>query len=154
MKLLNPKIFLTLLIIASCNSSYPTGNKIVSLYITVSDFHGADGYTIEYLVTKDSLKIFSDCDFEGCNNKLIYKQKSDDVKTKRFLEFVSLLRIDTLKNSYIEEGFDGLYRQVSFQKNSNKIKYVRLERSHHPTIDTLVSEIRNLIAVEKYRTMR
>jgi hypothetical protein len=137
-----------------CTTPEKPRNGISSFYIDVRDFSTGEGYSIEYLLSMDSIKMFSNCDFEGCEDKQIYAQKLDDTQLKRFTKFISILRLDTLKNKYLEEGNDGLSRQVAFQKNSDRLKYIYLERFDHPIIDTLVSEIRNLITVEKFRTMR
>ncbi len=120
----------------------------------VSDFHGADGYTLQYLVTEDSIKMFSDCDFEGCKDSLIYRQRlSEDVVTG-FSKMIYDIRIDTLKTRYVESGFDGLSRTISYQRNSDKLKFILLERYSHPTVDSLISGIRKLIKDRKYREMR
>jgi hypothetical protein len=144
---------LTIFCIKSCKPVDEAKGR-ASFYIMISDVHGADGYTLQYLVTEDSLKMFSDCDFEGCKDSLIYRQGLSADAISKFSKVVYDIRIDTLKSQYVEDGFDGLTRRVSYQRNSDKLKFIQLERYDHPIIDSLVSEIRKLIIDKKYREMR
>ena len=111
--------------------------------------------TFYFQITRDSLKIYSNCDYENCAERLEYRQSNDPDKIKVFEQFLASYRFDTLKTKYADEGvFDGLFRTVTLQKNSNRIKSVRLENYDHPTIDTLLTLIEPLIKEEKFRTLK
>jgi hypothetical protein len=152
---MKPFSSLTSIAIVCCLNSNckPEANGVNSFYITVKNYNSAMGYSIEYLVTKDSLKMFSNCDFLNCEEEIIYKQKLDEESSRSFSKTISDIKIDSLKTKYVNEGFDGLIRTVLFQKNADKLKYIRLERYNHPTIDTLVLKIKNLITDEEYKNM-
>ncbi|MGC4022225.1 MAG: hypothetical protein QM734_09905 [Cyclobacteriaceae bacterium] len=122
--------------------------------IVIDDYYGAHGSTRICIVTNDSLKIVTNCDFVGCKEKVIYRQNLDNKFSYRFLKFVLQLRIDTLRYRYETRGFDGLVRLVTIQVDSKIYKEILFERFNHPTIYNLVLGINNLIMDEKFRFLK
>jgi hypothetical protein len=130
-------------------------DNVQQFYIGVKNYYGGEGLTFYFQVTRDSLKIYSNCDFENCSEKLEYRQRNDREMIKNLEHFLVLYRFDTLKARYADEGvLDGLFRTVTFQKNSDRIKSIRLENFDHPTIDTLLTLIEPIIKDEKFRTLK
>lgn len=125
-----------------------------SFTISLSDYLGASGQLYEYDIFRDSLKISYDCDFVNCHRKVIYRQEMRREVKHRFIQYLSGLRIDTLKSRYNNPGFDGLVRVVVIQRNSENPKSVLLERFRHPTISDLVKEINILIDDKNFRIRR
>ena len=111
--------------------------------------------TYYFQITRDSLKIYSNCDYTNCSERLEYRQRNDQDKIKAFEQFLASYRSDTLKINYADKGvLDGLVRTVTLQINSDRIKSIRLENYDHPSIDTLLTQIESLIKEEKFRTIK
>jgi hypothetical protein len=138
----------------SLGRAQSTDSLDFSFTISLTDYLGASGQLYEYEIFRDSLRISYDCDFVNCQRKVIYRQMIGGVFGERFIQFLSELRIDTLRSRYSAPGFDGLVRAVVTQRNSEQPRCVLLERFHHPTIDALVKEINTLIDDEKFRIRR
>src|SRR5688572_17206916 len=68
--------------------------------LVIEDYYGASGHAITYVVTRDSLKILTNCDFVGCEEAVVYKQVLNDTVSTRFSKAVFNLRIDTLQDRY------------------------------------------------------
>jgi hypothetical protein len=147
------RLILFLIIIAfSCSRT--ERKPIQQFYIGVRNFHGADGVTHYFLLTSDSLKIYVNCDFENCTEKIVYKQRNDEKKISDFEHFLASYRFDSLKTKYENKQAFDFYRTVTIQKNSDLIKTVRLDNYDHPTIDTLVVRIDNLINQDKFKIIK
>jgi hypothetical protein len=122
--------------------------------IFVLDHSLASDHTLQYLVTRDSVTILIDYDVTNSKEVTIYNQSIDDLTAARFAKFITMLQIDTLRDSYIGPGVCGHTRLVFVQDQFRRQKSIRLINSHHQTVDTLVAEIRNLIKDEKFRLVR
>ena len=143
-------ILIFLALTFSCTGGQTDG--IQHFNIKVKDFYGADGVTLYILVTLDSIKISSDCDYADCSEKTIYRQGNDDEKINDFKYFLSSCRLDTLKSSYEDKNVeDGLFRTVTVQINDDSIKSIQLNNIGHHDIDELIKRIDILIKVDKYR---
>ena len=124
-------------------------------YIGVRNFYGADGVTHYIVVTPDSTKIYVNCDFADCSEKVIYQQRNNQEQINDFGEFLTNYRFDTLKTIYEDRNvMDGLFRTITIQRNSDIIKSVRLNNYDHPTVDALLSQVETLISDKKYRIVK
>jgi hypothetical protein len=141
-------------LLTSQGNAQSTDSLNYSFTISLSDYLGASGQLYEYDISRDSLGISFDCDFVNCHRKVIYRQRTREEATERFSQYLSGLRIDTLRRRYTNPGFDGLVRAVMIQRNSENPKGVLLERFRHPTISDLVKEINILIDDDKFRIRR
>lgn len=107
------------------------------------------------VVTPDSTKIYVNCDFADCSEKVIYRQRNDQEQINDFGEFLTNYRFDTLKTIYEDRNLmDGLFRTITIQRNSDIIKSVRLNNYDHPTVDALLSQVETLISDKKYRIVK
>jgi hypothetical protein len=122
--------------------------------VSFTDCHCLTGYSYTYNFVHDSLVVTSDCDSKGCVEKVIYRQKVDEVVVDEFVKYVSQIRIDTLKSRYVTRGLDGLSRVVIIKRRGEDAKCILLERFDHPVIDELVGEMKKLIADPKIRALR
>ena len=141
-------------LLTSQGNAQSTDTLNYSFTISLSDYLGASGQLYEYDIFGDSLRISFNCDFVNCQHKVIYRQRMRKEATERFIQYLSGLRIDTLRTRYTNPGFDGLVRGVMIQRNSENPKGVLLERFRHPTISDLVKEINILIDDDKFRIRR
>jgi hypothetical protein len=143
-----------LILLTSQGKAQSTDSLNYSFTISLSDYLGASGQLYEYDIFRDSLRISFDYDFVNCHRKVIYRQETRKEVKERFIQYLSGLRIDTLRSRYSNPGFDGLVRAVVIQRNSEDPKGVLLERFRHPTISDLVKEINILIDDDKFRIRR
>lgn len=119
--------------------------------VDLEHFFGAEGYTLHYIVNRDSLKLYYNCDFENCKDTPVYRMPLSKEATDDFYTFLTELRYDTLKNKYITDGFDGRYTTVQIEGHSIPKKKVKLERYDHETIEQLIDQVDLLIPEIKYR---
>lgn len=145
---------MTLCLLTSIGRAQTADAKNYQFTISIADYLGASGELYEYEIFRDSLRISFDCDFVNCKHRVIYRQLIGEVVVQRFIQFLSELRLDTLRSRYIKPGLDGLDRAVAIQRSSQQPSYVFLERFNHPTIDALVKEINTLIDDGKFRIRR
>lgn len=122
--------------------------------VIIFDHSGASGYEIQFFVSRDSIKVFRKCDSKCVTEDFEYRQSIDNLSGERFSDFLSTLPIDTMRNNYFTPGGCGLTRLVFVQRSPEEYKSVRLERFSHPTINLLVTEVRNLIKDETILTAR
>jgi hypothetical protein len=150
------KPHLALLLISTTIPSNAQNSRVGGNLFQVSftDCHSLAGYSYTYNFVHDSLFVTSDCDPNGCVEKVIYRQKIDDAIVDEFVNYVSQIRIDTLKSRYVTRGFDGLSRVVILKRRGEDAKCILLERFDHPVIDELVEEVKKLIADPKIRALR
>ena len=147
-------VALPLILLPSLVSAQSVDSLNYRFTISIADYLGVSGQLHEYDLSPDSLRVSYDCDFTNCRHKVIYRQAIEEAAAERFSQFVSGLRIDTLKNRYSNPGCDGLVRAVIVQRNGKQQQCILLERFHHPGIDALVKEINNLIEDKQYRIRR
>src|SRR5688500_354782 len=114
----------------SLGRAQSTDSLDFSFAISLTDYLGASGQLYEYDIFRDSLRISYDCDFVSCQRKVIYRRMIGGVFGERFSQFLSELRIDTLRSRYSAPSFDGLVRAVVTQRNSEDRKSTRLNSSH------------------------
>jgi hypothetical protein len=123
-------------------------------HVLVFDHRSASGYTIEYFLSRDSIRVLRQCDFTPCTmERVSYKQQVDEASSKAFGDLLRTLRVDTLKNYYFTPGGCGLERSVLISWSAENYKSVLLVRYSHPVISVLISQIRNLIEDERIRNL-
>ncbi len=119
--------------------------------VDLEHFFGVEGFTLHYVANQDSLKLYYNCDFEGCKDTLIYQTMLDKKVAADFFSFLTDLKYDTLKNSYETSGFDGRYTTVQISGSSIPNKTIRLVRYEHETVEKLIDRVDLLIPEVKYR---
>lgn len=119
--------------------------------IEIRNFDGSNGYWLTYNVSKDSLHIHYNCDFENCKDTLLYSTKLQEENADRIFSFLKNKRLDTLKREYINEGFDGLSLDIKISGDSLYDKRISIRRFHHFLIEDLLNEIDKSIEAEKLR---
>jgi site-specific recombinase XerD len=127
------------------------GTTVCDFNIEIRDFDGSNGYWVTYNVSKDSLHIHYNCDFENCKDTLLYSTKLQEENADRIFSFLKNKRLDTLKREYINEGFDGLSLDIKISGDSLYDKRISIRRFHHFLIEDLLNEIDESIEVEKLR---
>jgi hypothetical protein len=144
-----------LLISTAIQCSAQTSHVRENLFqVSFTDCHSAAGYSYTYNFVNDSLFVTSDCDSDGCIEKVIYRQKVDDTIADEFVKYVSQIRLDTLKSRYITRGFDGLTRVVIIKRRGEDAKCILLERFYHPVIGELVEEVKKRITDPMIQALR
>lgn len=138
-------------ILVGCQNSTKKEILVSVFNVELRHFFGAEGYTVHYFVNQDSLKLRYDCDFENCKDTLLYQINLDKVKVKELYSFLLKSKYDTLKSSYINDGFDGRYTDIKISGNSIPSKNIHLERYRHEQIEKLIDKVDLLIPEKKYR---
>ncbi|WP_299116382.1 hypothetical protein [uncultured Winogradskyella sp.] len=112
--------------------------------INLINYDSSLGEYYIYGVTRDSLKINHNCDYENCSDSLIFSKKLLKESSKKFFNFLSDLKIDTLQQKYSEEGFDGIKINLTYYKNEKK-KTIKFERYIHPQLEEILYELDKLV---------
>ncbi|MGB6268713.1 MAG: hypothetical protein WBF67_06830 [Olleya sp.] len=120
----------------------------------IKDFDGSSGQILNYRINKDSLKIIYNCDFQDCEEKIIYSIKLKERKILKFYEYLKKNTTDTLKAKYTEQGYDGLNLLIRISGDSLNSKRIRLERFWHPEIEKLIIEMDKLIKDKKFKFLK
>lgn len=147
-------IVLLIGILIGCQNSTKEDVIVNDFHIELRHFFGAEGYTLHYFVSQDSLKLRYDCDFESCSDTLLYEIKLNESKVKDLYSFLLKSKYDTLKTKYINDGFDGRYTFIKIEGDSIPKKNIRLERYRHELIEKLLDKVDLSIPNVKYRLYR
>lgn len=137
-------LLITLALIAGCKEEK-------HFQVELKHFFGAEGYTVHYFLNQDSLMLRYNCDFENCKDTLLYQTRLDNQKANEFYQFLSTLKIDTLKDKYETSGFDGRHTTIKASFGNSKVKEVNLKRFRHSIIERLIDKVDSLIPINKYR---
>src|SRR6266536_1418218 len=136
-----------LLLVTSCNND---GRQDFSL--TIKHYAGGPGITIIYDLTETGLQVETNCDFEDCKQKTVYKRAFTKSESDSIYKIINSLQLDTLKSSYETKGImDGLFTKLSFKKGFFSSHSSTFDNFDTPTTDTLFRFIDNLILTKKYR---
>ena len=134
-------------LLCGCNSTMPVRN----FNVEIRHFFAAEGYILLYKINQDSLSLRYNCDFEDCNDTLIYQIPLSQKSVLNFYSFLNELKYDTLKSNYETDGFDGRFTDVKISGDSIPSKSIRLVRYQHETIEKLLDNVDILIPDKKYR---
>lgn len=121
--------------------------------IEVRHFAGAAGLTIYYIVNERSVQVDTDCDFENCKRKTVYKRELRSEESDKVLEGLQGLRLDTLKKEYRPKGivFDGLVSSIKIHGSKLPDKEISIDNVNLPATDSLYRLIDGLIVIKKYQ---
>lgn len=121
--------------------------------IEIQHFAGGIGLTIYYLVDDKSLQVDTDCDFQDCERKTVYKRGLTSEQSDSLFKTLQSLRLDTLKNSYSPAGIvdDGLVSSIKFGGSGLPNKEISVDNVDLPVLDSLYKTIDKLILTKKYQ---
>ncbi len=107
-------IFFTLI---SCNVRKTTivnsFLKTPNFEVNIEHFYSAEGETLNWIITKDSLKINYNCDFEGCKDTLLFSSPIDSTKSKLYFNKLVKIPLDDLNAKYDKTNMsDGLKENI------------------------------------------
>jgi hypothetical protein len=92
-------------------------SNIPDYVILVRHFYGGEGEMLNWRITRDSIKITYNCDWEGCKDTLLYHSFLDSITSEKYLEAIKAMRLDSLKGIYENKSLrDGLY--VNFESQN------------------------------------
>lgn len=119
--MLNMKIMLVFFIILftliSCNvKKFTVVNsfeKTPNFEVNIEHFYSAEGETLNWIITKDSLKINYNCDFEGCKDNLLFSSQIDTTNAKLYFNKLVEIPLNNLNAKYDKTTMnDGLIENV------------------------------------------
>lgn len=148
MRLLKLFIIATLsLLTINCRTN---SNKVS---IEIRHFAGAAGLTIYYLVSDNFVQVDTDCDFQDCKRKTVYKSDLNPQQRDSLFKALHTLRLDTLKNNYKPKGmvFDGLVSSIKLRGSGLPDKDISIDNVDLPATDSLYRIIDRFILVKKYQ---
>jgi hypothetical protein len=121
--------------------------------IEIRHFAGAMGLTIYYLVTDKFVPVDTDCDFQDCKRKTVYKQDLTSEQSDGLFNSLQSLRPDTLKKSYTPEEiiFDRLVSSIKLRGSGLPNKEISIDNVDLPATDSLYRIIDRLILIKKYQ---
>ncbi len=123
------------------------------LSIEIRHFAGAAGLTIYYLVGDNYVQVDTDCDFQDCKRKAVYKRDLNPQQSDSLLKALQALRLDTLKNNYKPKGmvFDGLVSSIKIRGAGLPNKNISIDNVDLTATDSLYRIIDKLILTKKYQ---
>ena len=145
-KILTVLLFASSLILTNCDVRETD-------IIQINHYMGGIGLQVKYEIGNNNLIVKTDCDFEDCSEKVIYKRKLSEKEAAQLIIKIKTLKPDTLKQEYINPHIlDGLYTEIYFGKligiNQSKVIVQNVDLA---IVDSLSSYIDNLILEKKYR---
>jgi hypothetical protein len=91
--------------------------KIPNFEVNIEHFYGAEGETFNWIITKDSLKIKYNCDFEDCKDTLLFSSPIDTIKAKLYFNKLVEIPFNDLNAKYNKTSLnDGLEENVIIKK--------------------------------------
>jgi hypothetical protein len=112
-----PVFVIILFTVISCNekkaSKVNSFIKIPKFEVNIEHFYSAEGETLNWIITKDSLKINYNCDFEGCKDTLLFSSPIDTTNAKFYFNKLVEIPFNDLNANY-DKSFmsDGLKENV------------------------------------------
>ena len=121
--------------------------------VSIRHYLGGAGTRGNYVVTKDSIKLITDCDFEGCKPTLVYQQELTAEQSQKFYNLLLKQRLDTLQNKYkttsdIDDG-----HQASIEISGDKLptKSIYMDNYFPISAQVILMEADKLIKKKKYK---
>ncbi len=94
-----------------------TYSQIPEYEIKIELFYASEGEIIKYIITKSTINIYYNCDFENCKDTLLSSREIDTVLSKRYYEELKKIPLEFLSNNYINNSIsDGLTENITFIK--------------------------------------
>lgn len=94
--------------------------KMPNFEVNIEHFYSSEGETINWIITKDSLKINYNCDFEGCKDTLLFSSPIDTTKAKLYFNKLVEIPLDNLNKNYDKMFLnDGLKENVNIKNIYN-----------------------------------
>ena len=140
-------IILLLITLVGCS----TRPNVQSFTIDITHFYGAEGYTLHYILNKDSVSLQYNCDFEDCKDTLLYRGKLNPDSVSIFYEYLIDMKYSSLKDHYENEGLDGRYTTIRISGKDIPTKKIEIIRYRQEKIDTFLHKFDRLIPNKKYR---
>jgi len=123
-----------------------------SISLKIIHYAGAAGLTLIYTIDQNSLQVDANCDLANCDQKTVYKRTFNKNESDSIYNFISSLRLDTLKSSYQRENMlDGLFTTITIKKGFLSRQTNTFDNYSTPTTDTLFKYIDNFILTKKYK---
>lgn len=121
--------------------------------IEIRHFAGAASLTIYYLVGDNYVQVDTNCDFQDCKRKTVYKRDLNPQQSDSLLKTLQTLRLDTLKNNYKPKGmvFDGLVSSIKIRGAELPNKNISIDNVYLAATDSLYRIIDKLILTKKYQ---
>ncbi len=151
------RIFKLLIILALSFPTFQCKNTTTrddnKLSIEITHFAGAAGLTIYYIIADTILQVDTNCDFQDCTRKTIYKRTLTIGQLDTLIKQLQTLHLDTLKKSYSPEGMvlDGLMSTIKIKIPSIQNKNISINNVDLPATDSLYMIIDNLILTRRYQ---
>ena len=124
--------------------------------IEVKHFNGGVGAENIYLINDKYVQVETNCDFQDCDRKIVYKRKLSRIQSDSIFHLLKSLRLDTLKENYRPARIvlDGLESSSTFRGSRLKNKTVYINNRNIKATDSLYSIIDKFILNKKYKFTR
>jgi len=131
----------------SCNA-----NRNGPISIKVSHFAGAAGLTRIYIITENEIQLVTNCDFQDCTEKVVYRRAFSNAESDSIQNFLLSLRLDTLKASYTTPNIDdGLFTKLTVTGGTASTKTSTFSNYTTPVTNKLFEYIDRLVFEKKYK---
>ncbi|HUX84602.1 MAG TPA: hypothetical protein VMV20_05175 [Chitinophagaceae bacterium] len=110
-----------------------------------------EGYTLDYIVTPDSLRVHYRCLFTRCRDSVLYGIPLDGQNASGYYQFVRQLRLDPLQNLNETKGSDRVTVLVQIRCSGQPPQTLLTVHLDQPVIASLITRTNNLIPNPAYR---
>jgi hypothetical protein len=110
-----------------------------------------EGFTLNYIISGDSLKLHYKCLFTRCRDTTIYRIRLQTGEASAYYQYVRTLRLDSLQNFNETKGDDRVSALVRIQCPGMPPQSLLTVHVDQPVIAMLISRTNNLIPDLNYR---
>jgi hypothetical protein len=120
--------------------------------VEVNHFFGGAGLTKNYSITNKEVSLITNCDFQNCKSKMVYKRALTKIESDSFYRFLTSSKINRLKAEYIDDNvFDGLHSTISYKVPGFGSDEVQINNVDVPEAERLYREIDKYIDSAKFK---
>ena len=89
-----------------------TLTKATNFEVNIKHFYSTEGENLNWIIRKDSLKIKYNCDFEGCNDTLLFSSTIDTTTANLYFKKIIKIPLNDLKGNH-----DNILMQDGLKEN-------------------------------------
>lgn len=130
-----------------CTPSQAIPDFQVSILYTIQP----ENYTLNYIVSRDSLQLHYNCAFTHCKDTILYQIRLSAQQAGTYYQLISSLKLDTLQNISETKGFEGVSALIRIRGAALRPQALLTVHLDQPVIAQLIERTNGLIPDPKFR---